>query len=102
MTRMAPSTAAEPAMSVFMSTMESAGLSDRPPESKVMALPTSARGGRLESSSLNPHMPHRIRTGPGPGAVGILGKGLERAKLKVGRRPTPGSATAAASFSADR
>jgi hypothetical protein len=44
-TFMAPSTAAEPAMSVFISTMESVGLSDRPPESKVMALPTSATGG---------------------------------------------------------
>ena len=49
MTCMAPSTAAEPAMSVFMSTMPSAGLSDRPPESKVMALPTSASGARLAS-----------------------------------------------------
>ena len=34
-------------MSVFISIIESEGLSDRPPESKVMALPTSARGGCL-------------------------------------------------------
>ena len=35
-------TAAAPAMSVFMSSMPCAVLSDRPPESKVIALPTSA------------------------------------------------------------
>ena len=34
-------TAAAPDMSVFMVSIESAGLSDSPPESKVMPLPTS-------------------------------------------------------------
>ena len=41
---MAAITAAAPAMSVFMSSIPCAVLSDRPPESKVMALPTSATG----------------------------------------------------------
>ena len=44
-TRIAASTAALPAMSVFIVTMLSVGLSERPPESKVMALPTSTSGG---------------------------------------------------------
>ena len=34
-------TTAPPAMSVFMVFMPAVGLSDRPPESKVMPLPTS-------------------------------------------------------------
>ena len=38
----AATTAAAPAMSHFMSIIESAGLIDRPPESNVMPLPTSA------------------------------------------------------------
>ena len=38
----APSTAAAPAMSTFMYSMPVDGLSDRPPESNVMPLPTSA------------------------------------------------------------
>ena len=42
MARNAPSTAAAPPMSPFMPTMASAGFSDRPPESNVMPLPTSA------------------------------------------------------------
>ncbi len=46
-TRIAASTAALPAMSVFMVTMLSVGLSERPPESKVMALPTSTSGRLL-------------------------------------------------------
>ena len=43
-TFMAASTAALPAMSPFMVTMLSVGLSESPPESKVMALPTSTSG----------------------------------------------------------
>ena len=38
----APSTVAPPPMSVFMLYMPSAGLMSRPPESKVIVLPTSA------------------------------------------------------------
>ena len=38
----APSTAAAPPMSDFIHSMGAAGLSDRPPESNVMPLPTSA------------------------------------------------------------
>ena len=41
---MAAITAAAPAMSVFMSSMPCAVLSERPPESKVIAFPTSATG----------------------------------------------------------
>ena len=41
-TDIAPMTAAAPDMSVFIVSMPSAGLSDRPPESKVMPLPTRA------------------------------------------------------------
>ncbi len=40
---MAPSTAAEPAMSLFMAPMPSAGLMEMPPESKVSPLPTRPR-----------------------------------------------------------
>ena len=47
----APSTAALPAMSVFMSAMFSAVFSERPPESKVMALPTSATGRALAAEA---------------------------------------------------
>ncbi len=50
-TCIAPSTAALPAMSVFMSTMFSAVFSDRPPESKVIALPTSATGRAFASAA---------------------------------------------------
>ncbi len=39
---MAASTVPAPDMSIFMSFMPSLGLSDSPPESKVMPLPTSA------------------------------------------------------------
>ena len=39
---MAPITAAAPDMSVFIVSMPSAVLSDRPPESNVMPLPTRA------------------------------------------------------------
>jgi hypothetical protein len=39
----AASTAAAPAMSVFIRCMFNAGLIDKPPESNVMPLPTSAR-----------------------------------------------------------
>ena len=39
---MAAITAAAPAMSLFISIIESAGLIERPPESNVMPLPTSA------------------------------------------------------------
>ena len=39
-------TAAAPAMSLFMSSIFSAGLMDRPPLSKVMPLPTSATFAR--------------------------------------------------------
>ena len=42
MARKAPSTAAAPPMSPFMPTIPSEGLKDRPPESKVIPLPTSA------------------------------------------------------------
>ena len=55
MARNAPSTAAAPPMSPFMPTMASAGFSERPPESNVMPLPTSATvparlgGGVLEA-----------------------------------------------------
>ena len=38
-------TAAAPPMSHFISSIAAAGLSDRPPESKVMPLPTSATCG---------------------------------------------------------
>jgi hypothetical protein len=41
----AASTAAAPPMSDFIHSIAAAGLSDRPPESKVMPLPTSARLG---------------------------------------------------------
>ena len=41
-TDMVASTAAAPDMSVFMVSMPSAVLSERPPESKVMPLPTRA------------------------------------------------------------
>ncbi len=41
----APSTAAAPLMSHFIVIMPSAGLMERPPESNVMPLPTSARCG---------------------------------------------------------
>ena len=41
----AASTAAPPAMSHFIVSMPSLGLSDRPPESKVTPLPTSATSG---------------------------------------------------------
>ena len=43
MARVAASTAAAPAMSHFIVYMLSPGLRLRPPESKVMPLPTSAR-----------------------------------------------------------
>ena len=39
---MVPITAAPPAMSSFMVSMDFAGLSDKPPESKVIPLPISA------------------------------------------------------------
>ena len=45
-------TAAAPLMSVFIVTMPSAVLSDSPPESKVMPLPTSATVGMLPSGRL--------------------------------------------------
>ncbi len=48
----APSTAAAPPMSVFMVSMPVAVLSDRPPESKVMPLPTRARWGTRPSISM--------------------------------------------------
>ena len=40
--RTVASTAAAPPMSLFMSSIDADGLSDRPPESKVIPLPTSA------------------------------------------------------------
>ena len=43
MARMAPSTAAPPAMSYFIFSMPSAGLIEMPPVSKVTPLPTSPR-----------------------------------------------------------
>ena len=42
--RSVPSTAAAPDMSNFISSISAAGLSEMPPVSKVMPLPTSARG----------------------------------------------------------
>ncbi len=39
---MVASTAAAPAISVFIAAMDVAGFNDRPPESKVIPLPTSA------------------------------------------------------------
>ena len=41
----AASTAAPPDMSHFIVSIESEGLSDRPPESNVTPLPTNARSG---------------------------------------------------------
>ena len=43
MARIAPSTAAPPAMSYFIFSMPSAGLMETPPVSKVTPLPTSPR-----------------------------------------------------------
>ena len=43
MADMAPSTAAAPDLSVFIVSMPSAVLIDRPPESNVIPLPTRAR-----------------------------------------------------------
>ncbi len=48
----AASTAAAPLMSVFMVTMPSAVLSESPPESKVMPLPTSTTCGTRPSRSI--------------------------------------------------
>ena len=45
------STAAAPAMSLFISSMPAAVLMDRPPESKVMPLPTSATYPRAPSGA---------------------------------------------------
>ena len=42
--RSAPSTLAAPAMSYFISSISAAGLSEMPPVSKVMPLPTSTTG----------------------------------------------------------
>lgn len=50
MARMAPSTAAAPPMSPFISSICSAGLIERPPLSKVSPLPTSTSG--LSSAAL--------------------------------------------------
>ena len=44
---MAPSTAAPPDMSCFISSMFAAGLIEIPPESNVIPLPTNARVGRF-------------------------------------------------------
>ena len=49
---MVASTVAAPAMSVFIVIMPAAGLSDRPPESKVMPLPTRATRPRLRPFGL--------------------------------------------------
>ncbi len=45
--RIAPSIVAAPAMSHFIVSMPSGGLSDSPPESNVTPLPTIASGGGL-------------------------------------------------------
>ena len=47
----AASTAAAPPMSVFIVSMPVAGLRERPPESKVIPLPTRARWGTRPSNS---------------------------------------------------
>ena len=56
-------TAAAPPMSDFIHSIAAAGLSDRPPESNVMPLPTSARCGALRPPRLvaEPHQPRRAR-----------------------------------------
>ena len=61
---MVATTAAAPAMSHFISIIDSAGLSDRPPESKVMPLPTSARVSTASGSGTSPS------TGSSPTGVG--------------------------------
>ena len=48
----APSTVAAPDMSHFIVSIESVGLSDRPPESNVTPLPTNANSGSLRSAAL--------------------------------------------------
>ena len=53
----APSTMAAPLMSVFIVVMPSAVFSDRPPESKVMPLPTSTTWGT------GPSTWHRVASG---------------------------------------
>ena len=54
------STAAAPAMSVFMPTIDAVGFSESPPESNVMPLPTSARCTDAPAGA------HSRRTSRGP------------------------------------
>ena len=72
-TDMAAITAAAPAMSVFIVIMPSAVLSDRPPESKVMPLPTSATVPRAPGGFV------RQADEPG-GLVGPRGHARQRAQ----------------------
>ena len=66
---MAPVTAAAPAMSPFMSSIEAAGLIEMPPESKTTPLPTKAIGAAPSAPPLQRSTTSRIaRLGPLPDA----------------------------------
>ena len=68
MARMAPMTAAPPAMSSFMRSMPSAGLIEMPPVSNVMPLPTRPSTGRAGApGGVVPHDEHPRRLGAAAG-----------------------------------
>ena len=68
MARMAPMTAAPPAMSSFIRSMPSAGLMEMPPVSNVMPLPTSPRTGEAGApGGLWRHDDHARRFGAAAG-----------------------------------
>ena len=60
------STVAAPVMSYFMPTIDDGGLSDSPPESKVMPLPTSATDAAAPSGSHPTRTSRGGRTEPAP------------------------------------
>src|SRR5664280_2724667 len=67
-TLIAPSTAAPPLMSVFIAIMPSAVFSDRPPESKVMPLPTSTTWQRGSADAYVTSISRGGRADPAPTA----------------------------------
>src|SRR5450759_3167793 len=67
-TLIAPSTAAPPLMSVFIAIMTSAVFSDRPPESKVMPLPTSTTWQRGSADAYVTSISRGGRADPAPTA----------------------------------
>ena len=86
---MAPSTIAAPLMSVFIVVIPSAVLSDSPPESKVMPLPTSTTWGSGRRSGSAGLVARRAPGGAAPMSPGSPRATRPAARRRCGPRPRP-------------